>query len=272
MTPELGQIHRPDAGDVLGKRKAYVALLVPPSPNAPEGYEERYQAYWKSLDRHISSLEAKAGPVKHIFVEGVSRSGQAGLNMLEKSNPVAAGLATARLKGGAVFEQFEDEALFGEVLDWGRCLQLGFVSRKVAETVHAAFRNASAERQKQLLQRIDSAVKPGEAALVLGARNDSVPLPAGMERFLVSPPELDELERWVRQANEAVMRELEAEERRMAEEEAHLAGAPGHEGHNHGPLPHPAQAQPAARPVAAPVGQTPPPPPKPGGLWTPGQR
>ncbi|GEM_PF-115583 len=272
MTPELGQIHRPEAGDVIGRRKAYVGLLVPPSPNAPEGYEERYQAYWKSLDRHITSLEAKAGPVKHVFVEGVSRSGQAGLNMLEKSNPVAASLATTRLNSGAVFEQFEDEALFGEVLDWGRCLQLGFVSRKVAETVHAAFRNASAERQKQLQQRIDSAVKPGEAVLVLGTRSDSVPLPAGMERFLVSPPELDELERWVRQANEVVMRELEAEERRMAEEEERLAGAHGHAGHTHVAAPQTPQTPP--RPVGAPV-QQPPPPPRaggPGGLWTPGQR
>ena len=273
MSQELGQIPRPEAGDVLGKRKAYIALLVPPSPNAPEGYEERFLAYWKSLDRHVSGLEAKAGPVRRIFVEGVSRGGQAGLNMMERSNPVAADLVTARIKAGAVFEPFEDEPLFAEVLDWGRCLQAGFASRKVAETVQTAFRNASAERQKHLQERLNSAVKPGEAALLLATRGDSVMPPAGMERFLVSPPELDELDRWVRAANEAIMKEVEEEEKRMMEEEERLAGGQPLAGRRPEPVEGPLQGR-ASRPDAP--GQQPPPPPpppgRPGGLWTPGQR
>ncbi len=265
MSPELGQVPRPEAGDVAAKRKAYVALLVPPSPGAPEGFDELFLAYWKSLDKHISGLEAKAGPVKRVLVEGVPRGGQAGLTMLERSNPAAAAIVATRLRSGAVFEALEDDALFAEVLDWGRCLQMGFVSRKVADIVQTHFKNANAERQKHLQSRLDSAVRPGEAVLLLTTRNESIAAPAGMERFLISPPELDELERWVRQVNEAILRAAEEEEARMAAEEQQAqGGAPGA-----GPLPPGAAAPhrhgPAQPPPAAP-------PQKPGGLWTPGQR
>ena len=264
QSQELGRLNKRDAGDLLARRKVYIALLVPLSPGAPDGFDERFGAYWKSVDRNVAQLEARAGTVKRVFVEGVSRGGQAGLNMLEKSNPAAHELVTTRLKSGAVIEGFEDESLFAEVLDWGRCLQAGFVSRKVGETVNNAFRAASAARLKHLQTRLNDGVKQMEAALLLTSRADSISPPPDMERFLVSPPELDELERWVREANEAILKAVEEEEARLMQEEQ------GHAGHGHGPPSAPGGPGPA-RPQQA---STPPPPSKPGGtgLWTPGQR
>lgn len=257
-------MNKPDAGDLLARRKVYIALLVPLSPGAPDGFDERFDAYWKAVDRGIAQLEAHAGTVKRVFVEGVARGGQAGLNLLEKSNATAHQLVTTRLKAGAVMESFEDEGLFAEMLDWGRCLQAGFVSRKVAETVTSAFQAASAARLKHLQARLNDGVKQMEAALLLTSRADSVAPPRDMERFLVSPPELDELERWVRQANEAILKAVEEEEGRLMQDE------PGHEGHGHGPL------SSAGGLRAAGPRQAPPPPPQSGtggkGLWTPGQR
>ncbi len=265
MPPDiLGRLMKPDAADMLNKRKVYIALLIPYSPGAPEGFDERYQAYWNAVDRQVAALESRTGPAKHIFVEGVVRGGQAGLNMLERSNKSAADVAAARLKSGAVFESFEDEELFGQVVDWGRCLQMGFISRTVATLAQQSFRAASESRQKHLQSKVNDSLKQMEAALLLVSSNDSVQLPSDVERFLVSPPELDELERWVLTVNEEVMRAMEQEESAMGQRLG--SAADPHAGHSHGPVSPAAPMRPAPRPAA------PPPQQKPGGLWTPGAR
>ncbi len=257
---------KPDAADALNKRKVYICLLVPYSPGAPEGFDALYEAYWKAVDVNVAALEAKLGPVRHVFIEGVPRGGQAGLNLLERSNKAASEVVGTRLKGGAIFEVFEDEELFAQVLDWGRCLQAGFVSRVVAASVQASFRAASEERQKHLQSRINDSLKQMEAALLFTSSNDSVRIPADVERFVVAPPELDELERWVRTVNEEVLKAMEQEEARLGGGTA--GSADPHAGHGHGPM-----APPAAPPVRPQRPAAPPPPQqKPGGLWTPGTR
>ena len=55
-------------------------------------------------------------------------------------------------------------------------------------------------------------------------------IPDGVERFLISPPELDALARWVQQANEAIRQQM-AEEQARAQEAGSVE--PGHEGHDH---------------------------------------
>jgi hypothetical protein len=129
--------------------------------------------------------------------------------------------------------------------------------------VSDAFKKASEERLKHLQSKLNEAIKLMEASLLLATRFDSVSPPPDVERFQVSPPELDELERWVRQANEAILRAVEDEELRLMAEEAQAAGRQAH-------------TSPAAtaRPAGPQTRQSPPPPPpqRPGGLWTPGQR
>lgn len=261
-------MNTPIAADIAGKRKLYVTLMVPLSPGAPEGFDERYNAYWKAADKNISQLESRAGLVKRIFVEGVARGGQAGLNMLERSNPAAYEIVATRVKSGATLEAFEDELLFAEVLDWGRCLQVGFASRKAAQTVSDAFKKATEERLKSLQMKLNDGLKLMEAGLLLATRFDSVMPPADVERFMVSPPELDELDRWVRQANEAIMKAMEEEEAQMMREQ----GAPDpHAGHAHGPVAT-GMGHGPARQQAPRQGPPPPPQQRAGGLWTPGQQ
>jgi hypothetical protein len=273
MSPEiLGRLGKQDPADILARRKVYIAPLIPYSQGAPDGYEERFKAYWTAVDKQVAALESRAGPVKHVFAEGVSRGGQAGLNALERTNKAAYDVVLARVKAGAVFEPFEDEEIFAQVLDWGRSLQQGFVSRTVANTVQNAFRVASEARQKQLNTRLNEGVRQMEAALLLASRADGVQTPGDMERFIVSPPELDELERWVRQANETILKAMEEEEARAAAE----MGIDPHAGHAHGPVAPAGMAAPGRMPPRPgpqrPPGQTPPPPQTPGGLWTPGQQ
>ena len=201
---ELGKIERPDAGSVLGQRKAYIAALMYPMPGAPEGYAEKLDAYWAAVDDHVSRLEARAGTVKRILHEGIGSGGEEGLEIVEQINKPALRLIKTRVSSGATFEAFEDEDLFTQVLDWTRCLQVGLMNRKVAGTVQEAHSKASEERQKHVEKRLGEVIGEAEAALLLVGSARGLKLPDGTEVFNVVPPELDALERWIREANEAI--------------------------------------------------------------------
>ena len=149
-------------------------------------------------------------------------------------------------ESGAVFEEYEDPELLGQVIDWGRCIQIGFMSQTVANTVRDSYIKASESRQKAQVEAIDTHLGESEAAFLL-AGSTNVKLPDGVERFVIYPPELDELERWVKQTNEAIQRE-------MQEQQAH-AGQ-----HRGQPAPGTQRQQPGADSGGA----------KSSGLWTPG--
>lgn len=197
-----------DRSDLLTRRKAYIVPFIQPSPQAPEGFTKLFDAYWTAVDRQISGLEAKAGVVKRIFAEGVLGKGADALLMLEQTNTQAWRMVKTRVDSGARFDEYEDAELFSEVIDWGRCLSVGFISQGVANAVSASYQDAAMRRQRQLDERLEEALQEGEAALILSGSTD-LKLPDGVERFLVSPPELDALERWIRQVNDAARRAAE---------------------------------------------------------------
>jgi len=245
---ELGSVGKAPAGDILTSRKVYLVTMVQPSQGAPDGFEEKYNAYWSAVEQHVSQLEAKAGTVMRIFAEGVIGRGDDAMLMVEQANPGAHRLVRQRVSAGAVFEEFEDTDLFGQVIDWGRCLQSGLINRTVADVIQAHYTEASDKRVTHLGQRLEDGILESEAALLLSG-DPNIKIPDGVERFVISPPELDELERWVQQANEAIRQQ-------MAQEQAAAAGGeqmPGHEGHDHGPAPSPSQEPESGS-----------------GLWTPG--
>jgi len=227
---ELGRIERPGPGDVLGQRKVYIAALVYPAPGAPEGYTERLDAYWSAVDGHVSRLEARAGTVKRLFHEGIGKGGEEGLKLVEQINKPALRLIRTRVSSGATFEAFEDEDLFTQVLDWTRCLQAGLTNAKVAATVREALSKASAERQKHVEGRLEEAIGHAEAALLLVGSSGGLKLPADAEVFNVVPPELDALERWIREANAAIL---------AAMQEARESASKGEGGEGRGSRPGP---------------------------------
>jgi hypothetical protein len=212
---ELGNVGKSPAGDILTSRKVYMVTLVQPSPGAPDGFEERYNAYWEAVEQHLSQLEAKAGTVMRIFAEGVIGRGDDAMLMVQQSNPGAHRLVRQRVSAGAVFEEFEDTDLFGQVIDWGRCLQSGLINRTVADTIQAHYTEAADKRISHLANRLEEGILESEAALLLGG-DQNIALPEGVEKFVVSPPELDELERWVQQANEAIRQQMAEEQARAA--------------------------------------------------------
>lgn len=229
-------------GSVLTGRKAYIVPFIQPSAQAPEGFTELFNAYWQAADQQVSGLEARSGVVKRIFAEGVLGKGDDAMLMLEQTNRQAWHMVKERVDSGARLDEYEDQDMFSEVIDWGRCMQVGFISQSVANAVSASYQDATMRRQRKLDERLQEAIQADESVLILSGTTD-IQLPEGVEKFIVSPPELDALERWIRQVNDAA--------RRAAEQ----AAARGQD---------PSQAPPPP----------PPPPEEPssssGGLWTPG--
>ena len=256
MTAEdLGSVGKAEAGDILTSRKVYLVTMVQPSQGAPTGFEEMYDNYWNAVEEHLSQLEAKAGVVMRVFAEGVIGRGDDAMLMVQQSNPGAHRLVRQRVSAGAVFEEFEDTDLFGQVIDWGRCLQSGLINRTVADTIQEKYTEASDKRIAHLQKRLEEGILESEAAVLLSG-DPNIALPDGVERFVISPPELDALERWVQQANEAIRQQM-AEEQARAQAQGGGGDAPGHEGHNHGPAGHGAPEESGPESGGS-------------GLWTPG--
>ncbi|NQW17397.1 MAG: hypothetical protein HQ478_07910 [Chloroflexi bacterium] len=222
MTEELGKIEKPEAGDIIGQRKLYVVPLVYSLPGAPDGYGQRLEAYWKAVDQHLSSLEAKAGIVKKVFHEGISYGGDPGIDQLKQTNFPAFPLINTRLQGGASLEALDDDELFMEVLDWGRMAQVGFNSQKVADTVQEAYNVATEARMSHITTSLDTKLGPGEAGLVIISSLRGVVTPKDVEIFNIMPPELDQLNRWIEE--QVRMRQAEIE-RAQAGQAAPSAGA-----------------------------------------------
>ncbi|MBT3995629.1 MAG: hypothetical protein HOF01_07500 [Chloroflexi bacterium] len=226
---ELGNVGKTPAGDIMTARKVYIVTLVQPSPGAPAGFEERYNAYWAAVEQQVSQLEAKAGIVMRIFAEGVIGRGDDAMLMVQQSNPAAHSFVQRRVSAGAVFEELEDTDLFGQVIDWGRCLQSGLINHTVADTIQAHYTEAADKRIAHLEKRLSEGILESEAAVLLTG-DQNIALPDGVERFIVSPPELDELSRWVEEANKAIQQQMAEEQARAAAGEPPTAPGPAEKG------------------------------------------
>ena len=210
---EIGSIGKATAGDILASRKIYLVTMVQPSPGAPDGFEQRYNDYWSAVEQQISNLETTAGTVNRIFAEGVIGRGDDAMLMVQQSNPGAHSVVRQRVSAGAVFEEFEDTDLFGQVIDWGRCLQGGLINQTVADEIQTKYTEASEKRSKHLLKQLNEGILESEAGLLLSG-DPSIAIPSGVEKFLISPPELDALQRWVQQTNEAIREQMAEEQAR----------------------------------------------------------
>jgi hypothetical protein len=209
MAEELGKIKKPEAGDIASQRKLYVVPLVYSLPGAPDGYRARMEAYWTAVDSHVASLEARAGVVKKVFHEGISYGGAPGIDQLKQTNLPAYPLINARLQGGATLEALEDDELFLEALDWGRLLQAGFASRKVADAVQESYNSATESRLSHIVKTLDERLGAGEAGILIASSMRGVTTPADIEIFNVMPPELDQLNRWIEEQARLQQSEME---------------------------------------------------------------
>ncbi|MEW6142911.1 MAG: hypothetical protein AB1597_07130 [Chloroflexota bacterium] len=199
MAPEIGQIEKPAADQYKSSRKIYIVPLVLHSENSPEEYKEKCRRYWLEVMEHISNLESKLGPIRRIYHESIVVDGEEGVAVMEKFNPAGREITRTRCQAGASFELAEDRSIAEEAMDWERCLMLGFVSEKVASKVSEAFNDAARRRWEHIAARINQTLKEGEAGVLFIREGHRVQFPASIDVFIVFPPALNDIQRWLRE-------------------------------------------------------------------------
>lgn len=198
MSEQLGKIEKPEAEQFHGKRKLLLVTLVFPEEDAPLEYVEKLNRYWEQVTQHIANLEAKIGKVSHVYHESLFEAAEAGLTMLEKLNPDSYLFVKSKCEGGAVLQATEDRELMAETMDWERFILTGFISPKVASQVTESYVQAVKKRYEHIKQAIEQTLKASEVGLLLIREGHQVQFPKDVEVFLVAPPALEDLRRWLR--------------------------------------------------------------------------
>jgi len=198
MAEQVGKIEKPFAARFKEAKKLYLVPLVFLNEAAPEEYKERCHRYWQQVVDQLSNLETKIGKVSHVYHESISLSGEEGLKFVEKLNPDSYQIAKSKCDDGAIFEAIEENDLLQEVMDWERCLLLGFVTENVASKISEFYTEASRKRDEFMAKRLDETLQANEAGLLFIREGCKLQFPGDIEVFSVFPPALDEIHRWFR--------------------------------------------------------------------------
>ncbi len=203
MGQELGRLERPTAESFEGTRKLFLVPLVYSPPSPPPDYVAPLERYWAGARNQVRRLADRTGPVRHVYHDGVTQEGEAGLNLIERMSPRSFALASEFVKeDGAVVEAFENAEDLYEAMDWQRALMGGLASRKVTDLAVTGYREATKRRFENMAKQIDETLKPGESGLLLMPEEHSLQFPKDIQVFYVAPPALDEIHRWLRDQDE----------------------------------------------------------------------
>ncbi len=221
MTEQLGKIEKPEAEQFKGGKKLYLVPLIFSGEDAPAEYRERCHRYWQQVAEQLANLEEKIGRVNRVYHESISLSGEDGIKLAEKINQSCYQIAKNKCDNEATFEAIEDGELLEEVIDWERCLLLGFVTVKVASKVSEFYTETSKKRYEFMANKITETLKDNEAGLLFIREGHRLQFPKDIEVFSISPPALDEIHRWLRDeaSKEKETREEETREEESREEE-----------------------------------------------------
>ena len=192
--------------------------MVQPFPGL-DGYETVLANYWSAVRNQLDRQMVSSGPIKRVFVETVTGRGEDAMVQLNQANPQAHSLVRYLVGNGASVEEFEDSELLGQLIDWGQCASQNLVSEKVRSVVASGQAEAAGQRDDHLMKRLNDTIGDDESALVL-AISGQLPVPDRVERFIVSPPELDQLERWLRAKMEEARREMMERAQREAQQQS----------------------------------------------------
>jgi hypothetical protein len=219
---QLGKIERLEAEQFKQGKKLYLVPLVYSGEKAPDEYKEKCSRYWQQVAEQLSSLASKIGRVNRVYHESIFRSGDDGMNALERLDPGGYQIARTQCDNGAVFEAVEDEELFEQVMDWQRCLMLGFMSDKVAAKVSEFYIEAAKKRNESMASKIRDTLKDDEAGLLFIREEHSVQFPNDVEVFSIFPPALDDIHRWLRDQAKMGTEKAAQESKGEAEAEAEV--------------------------------------------------
>ena len=223
MPEQLGKIERLEAEHFKQGKKLYLVPLVYSGEKAPDEYKEKCNRYWQQVADQLTNIASKIGRVNRVYHESVFRSGEDGMKALERLDPGGCQIARTQCDSGAVFEALEDEELFEEVMDWQRCLMLGFMSDKVAAKVSESYVEAAKKRNEFIANKIGETLNDNEAGLLFMREEHAVQFPSDVEVFSIFPPALDEIHRWLRDQARMGIEKVAQESKGEAKEEAEKA-------------------------------------------------
>jgi hypothetical protein len=198
MPEQLGKIERLEAERFKQGKKLYLVPLLYSGEEAPDEYREKCSRYWQQVTEQLNSLASKIGKVNRVYHESIFQCGEDGMKAMERLNPGGYQIAKTQCDNGAIFETVEERELFEEVMDWQRCLMLGFISDKVASEVSEFYVEAAKKRNEFMAKKISETLKDDEAGLLFIREEHSVQFPGDIEVFSISPPTLNEIHRWLR--------------------------------------------------------------------------
>jgi hypothetical protein len=215
---QLGKIERLEAERFKQGKKLYLVPLVYSGGEAPDEYKEKCGHYWQQVAEQLTNLASKIGRVNRVYHESIFQAGEDGMKVMERLNPGSYQIAKTQCDNGAIFETVEDEELFEEVMDWQRCLMLGFMSDKVASKVSEFYVEAAKKRNEFIANKISKTLKDNEAGLLFIREEHSVQFPSDIEVFSIFPPALDEIHRWYRDQARLRTEKLAEEESKVKTE------------------------------------------------------
>ena len=220
MAEQLGKIEKLEVEHFRQGKKLYLVPLIYSSDEAPDEYKEKCSRYWQQVTEQLNNLASKIGKVNRVYHESIFQSGEVGIKAVERLNPSSYQIAKSQSDNGAILETIEEKELFEEVMDWQRCLMLGFVSEKVASKVSESYVEATKKRNELMAKKISETLKDNEAGLLFITEGHSVQFPIDIEVFSVFPPALDEIHRWLRDQARLGIEKPEAKAEENAKGEA----------------------------------------------------
>lgn len=219
MNEELGKIKKPNAEKVLGKKKAFICVLLQAPQEASKELHDLIFNYWEAVDKNISNLEEKTGVIKKIFVEGIPGTGEDVAISLKEASLGAWNITEERRKTGAQFSELENLEILQKVIDWSKCLNVGLTNRDVAEKISEELKNESQGRIDFIKASLDKNIKDGESVIIFTG-NQEISIPNDIEKFIISPPELDLVAQWVKKAQEAMEAQMKEQYEAQAKAQA----------------------------------------------------
>ena len=219
MEEELGKIKKPNADKVMGKKKAFICVLLQAPQEASKELHDLIFNYWEAVDKNISNLEEKTGVVNKIFVEGIPGSGEDVAINLKEASIGAWNITEERKKTGAKFSELENLEILQKVIDWSKCLNSGLTNRSVAEKISEELKNESQARIDFIKSSLDENLEDGESAIIFTG-NQEISIPEDVEKFIISPPELDLVAQWVKKAQEAMEAQMKEQYEAQAKAQA----------------------------------------------------
>jgi hypothetical protein len=198
MPEELGKIHRPSTEHFQGTRKLFFVPMVFTPFHSAEEFKETVDSYWKQVQDHVSGLETKLGNVRKVFHELVSEEGDAALKTIEGLGMGSYKLTNDVIANGAILVPIEDADLLAEFMDWNNCLALGLQSQNALTKIYDSFTNVDKKRNEHIASRLEESLDKDEIGLLFMREGHKIQFPLGIQVFYVSPPGLNDINRWLR--------------------------------------------------------------------------